>query len=237
MNRQAQSNPVLDACLLIFIKAPIPGQVKTRLAQTVGQEAATALYQCFTQDILSAVQALAVDQIVFYAPATATDGVKTWLGPDYTYHPQQGQDLGARMAHAFGYCFQLGYRRVLIIGSDSPDLPPDYLAQGLTALSRQQVVVGASADGGYYTLGFTAENFTPEVFTGIAWSTSTVYQQTKRTLQAQQRPIHELRSWYDVDTQTDLYQLYQRLSQSGASSASLLYLRHHEHQLFGSGTP
>ncbi|NJK40371.1 MAG: glycosyltransferase [Acaryochloridaceae cyanobacterium SU_2_1] len=233
----AKASQTQGICLLLFVKSPIPGQVKTRLARSIGLMAATALYQCFTQDILLITQTLSVDQLIFYAPATDSKGVEAWLGPQYVYHPQQGQDLGARMAHAFTHCFELGYSGVLIIGSDSPDLPAAYLEEGLRALSDQQVVVGASEDGGYYTLGFTAENFTPQVFEGIAWSTSRVYQQTLHELKEQQRSIHALPPWYDVDTLTDLRQLYQRLRKAGTLSASLLYLQHHEHQLFGSPPP
>lgn len=216
-------------CLLLFVKNPIPGQVKSRLGRSIGFAEAAELYRCFARDLLQTTQQLGLDHLIFFAPADAQIAVREWLGPERRYLPQQGEDLGERMANAFTTCFELGYGGALITGSDSPDLPGSYLEMGLQALQQQHVVIGPSDDGGYYTLGFTQENFTSEVFVGMPWSTSTVFDQTLQILQP--HPVCQLPTWYDVDTVEDLRFLHQRLLQSQRQTESMAYLQQHHDRL------
>lgn len=225
MNDQDRSSSDAPFCLLLFVKNPIPGTVKSRLGRRIGFEAAAALYRCFARDLLLTTQQLGIDQLIFYAPAEAETAVRDWLGSEYTYLSQQGDDLGERMAHAFTTCFERGYGGALITGSDSPDLPLSYLQNGLNALKRQHIVIGPSNDGGYYTLGFTPETFTPDVFSDMPWSTETVFEQTLQRLQP--RPVHQLPTWYDVDTLEDLRHFHQRLSPAGVQTESMAFLQQH----------
>ncbi|WP_041659661.1 TIGR04282 family arsenosugar biosynthesis glycosyltransferase [Acaryochloris marina] len=225
MNDQDRSSSNAPFCLLLFVKNPIPGTVKSRLGRSIGFEAAAALYRCFARDLLFTTRQLGIDHLIFYAPAAAETAVQDWLGPQYTYLPQQGDDLGERMAHAFATCFERGYGGALITGSDSPDLPLTYLQHGLRSLTQQQVVIGPSDDGGYYTLGFTPETFTPGVFADMPWSTETVFEQTLQRLQF--CSVHQLPTWYDVDTLDDLRHFHQRLSQAGAQTESMTFLQQH----------
>lgn len=225
---RSPSNPPF--CLLLFVKNPVPGTVKSRLGWVIGFAEAAALYRCFARDLLFTTQQLGLDQLIFFAPADAQGSVSAWLGQDHRYFPQVGDDLGERMANAFTTSFQLGYGGALITGSDSPDLPLSYLKIGIQALQQQQVVIGPSEDGGYYTLGFTPENFTPAVFEGIPWSTSTVFKRTMQILQS--HPVHQLPPWYDVDTIEDLRQFHQRHQRSPLQTESMVYLQQH-HDRFG----
>ena len=225
-----QSNPSNTFCLLLFVKDPVPGTVKSRLGRVIGYEQAASLYRCFARDLLSSTESLGLDQLIFFAPAEAQTSVREWLGEHHQYFPQVGEDLGERMAHAFKTSFELGYRGALITGSDSPDLPLSYLEKGFQALKQQQVVIGPSDDGGYYTLGFTSENFTPAVFQNMPWSTSTVYQQTLKLLNS--HPVYQLSTWYDIDTVEDLRKFQYRLQQSPHQTESRVYLQQH-HDLFG----
>jgi len=229
-NRSASSLPL---CLLLFVKNPVPGRVKSRLGRVIGFAEAAALYRCFARDLLQTTQQLGLDQLIFFAPADAQKPVSTWLGPHHRYYPQVDGDLGDRMAHAFTTSFELGYRGALITGSDSPDLPLSYLKTGITALKQQQVVIGPSDDGGYYALGFTPENYTPAVFKDMPWSTSRVYEQTLKILQSQD--VTQLPTWYDIDTIEDLHHFHQRLQQSALHLESRVYLQQH-HDRFGLGT-
>ena len=221
-------------CLLLFVKAPIPGTVKSRLGRVIGFEQAAALYRCFARDLLFSTRKLGLDQLIFFAPDDAQIAVSQWLGEEYQYFPQIGDDLGERMAHAFTTSFELGYAGALITGSDSPDLPLSYLEMGLQALQQQQIAIGPSDDGGYYTLGFTSENYTPAVFTEMPWSTPSVFEQTLQILQA--HTVYQLPTWYDVDTVEDLRQFQQRLQQSQLQTESMMYLQKHR-DLFDLGSP
>jgi len=138
-------------CILFFVKYPVLRGVKTRLAEHVGHDVATDLYKSFVADILTTLHTLSVNfRIVFYPP-DAGDQFQQWFGEKYSYAPQIGQDLGQRMKNAFLQAFSDGFNSVVIIGSDSPDLPADYLDLGFTALDTNDVVVGPSSDGGLCT--------------------------------------------------------------------------------------
>lgn len=230
MSASAAHSPATG--ILFFVKAPQPGRVKTRLAKAIGTQHATQLYQYFGLDLLQRLRSLPAELLICYAPAAEQGLIQAWLGPDQNYSPQAGEDLGARMAHAFQQAFARGYQRVIIIGSDSPDLPAAYLGEALNQLEQGKVVIGPAADGGYYTLGFTARNFLPEIFQGIAWSTPTVYLDSLKILRQHQRPIHTLPCWYDVDTLEDLEYFYQKNHPTAAPSQAIAYLTQYRKEIF-----
>ncbi len=217
-----QSLPVSDhVCILLFVKVPQPGKVKTRLAESLGAIHATRLYECFVLDTLQSLRQLNAQLMVCYAGSETA--IKTWLAePDLMFQAQQGQNLGAKLHFAFEQAFQLGYRKAIALGSDSPDLPISYLQQAITALSGETVVIGPAADGGYYAIGFTHAGFVPQVFEQIAWSTPTVYAETLAHLQT--RPVYSLPLWFDVDTWTDLQHLHTRLQATGVDCHTWRYL-------------
>lgn len=202
------SMAISSDCILIFVKVPGTSPVKSRLARTVGETHATALYRCFVADWLDRLRQLPADRLVFYAPAGAD--VAAWLGPEERYYPQSEGDLGQRMAAAFQIAFRQGYRRSLVVGSDSPDLPLDILQEGFAALEWCHGVLGPTEDGGYYTLGFSVQHFTTVVFEQIAWSTSTVLETTLARFAGCDRTVHQLPLWSDIDTLEDLLTYYQR---------------------------
>jgi uncharacterized protein len=190
-------NPI-NPCILVFIKAPLPGQVKTRLGKCIGNTEAVQLYQYFVEDVLTTIDALSVDRLIFFTPSNCLSMLQSWLGFHRTYIPQQGDSLGDRMANAFRTSFDLGYQQVLIVGSDSPDLPSSYLLEGLEAMQKGNAIVGPSEDGGYYTLGFTPTTFCPDVFQDMPWSTSQVYPLTLEKLKHNALNIQILPTWSDI---------------------------------------
>jgi uncharacterized protein len=222
----------INPCILVFIKAPYLGQVKTRLGKFIGDTEAVQLYQYFVEDILTTVDALDVDSLIFFTPMNGLSVLQSWLGSHRTYIPQRGENLGDRMAHAFRTSFDLGYQQVSIVGSDSPDLPSDYLLEALAALRQDRVVIGPSEDGGYYTLGFTPKTFCPEVFQDMPWSTSQVYPLTLETLKQNTRTVQILPTWFDIDTLEDLWAFHNRHLSEQPSSHSLSYLRDRAHVFF-----
>ena len=203
-------NPQGDSCVLVFVKFPVRGHVKTRLAAQIGQEQALRLYESFVLDILEWVKNLDVPVGICFDPPEAKEQFKQWLGGDYSYFAQIGRDLGQRMKNAFVHSFDEGFERVILIGSDIPDLPAQYLHEALNALESNGAVIGPSRDGGYYLIGFSRASFLPAVFEDITWSTSAVFRQTIAIFRKNELKVHLLPEWYDVDTAADLQSLLLR---------------------------
>ena len=213
-------------CIVLFVKSPTKGQVKTRLAVEIGEDAAARLYRCFVEDVLSTVEKLEVDLRLYFYPPEARRLFLQWLGEQQSYIPQRGNDLGERLKNAFANTFGQGFSKVVAIGSDSPDLPVSFLRQAFEELDFNDAVVGPSSDGGYYLIGFSADSFTREVFDGIAWSTSAVFKQTQRRLKSHGLSVHTLPQWHDVDTRADLDGLIARNEDTRfASSRTLAFIR------------
>ena len=198
MNRDSKN------CILFFVKYPVPGKVKTRLAEQIGAGAATGLYKNFVADILATLKSLDLNLKIVFEPPDSKGQFQQWLGKEYSYIAQAGQDLGQRMKHAFLQAFSERFNRVVAIGSDSPDLPTEYLDLAFGALDTNDVVIGPSSDGGYYLIGFTRGSFSPEAFERIIWSSDEVYDQTVNILKQHRQNLFLLPQWYDVDTLADM---------------------------------
>lgn len=220
-----------DTCILFFIKYPNHGNVKTRLAKVIGEEVATSLYRNFVQDMLKGFEKVEAQLRICYAPCGTEDpekDFKGWLGSQYEYREQVGDDLGERMKHAMQAAFAEGFRRVLIIGSDIPDFPPELLTKAFLDLDRQDAAVGPSYDGGYYLIGFRKDTFIPEVFDDIPWSTRDVYRATLAKIQKEDLELIRLPDWNDVDTIWDLNLLFRtNRNSSFRKSSTYAILREH----------
>lgn len=193
-----------DRCLLFFIKNPEKGKVKTRLASVMGDHLAVLLYREFILKILETLKSGNSPFYIFFYPKSSLKVLKEWLGGHYRYMPQKGKDLGERMKNGFREIFALGFRRVILIGSDLPDLPLEFIEEAFTSLNEKGVVLGPSYDGGYYLVGFERKNFLPQVFDGIPWSSSTVFKATMKVLKGSRRTVHILKHLRDIDTIEDL---------------------------------
>ena len=197
--------------LIVFIRAPVPGRVKTRLAPALANDQIVSLYRAFVQDVLETAGRVCQPVTVAYTPPETEIEVRRWLGAAYRYRPQSGNDLGRRMADAFRGAFAAGFHWALVLGSDLPDLPASHLRTAVRAVARTGAVLGPSIDGGYYLIGFRADRFTPAVFEGIAWGSRGVRRQTIAAAQTGAVPVHQLPAWPDVDTPEDLEALCRRL--------------------------
>jgi rSAM/selenodomain-associated transferase 1 len=201
--------------ILIFVKVPLKGQVKSRVAAVVGDETALGLYKNFVLDVIDTVIKTGCPFRICYAPAEAGQAMTGWLNTDCPLKPQQGNDLGERMENAFIQCFAEGIERVVLIGSDLPDLAPAILHEALSSLARKDVVIGPAFDGGYYLIGFNRRSFLPKIFHGIAWGTATVFQDTIAILGDHALTVHRAPQWHDVDTSEDLKALCRRARDTG----------------------
>jgi rSAM/selenodomain-associated transferase 1 len=186
--------------LLVFVKYPEPGKVKTRLASTIGAELAAQLYSEFIRATFSLAQQIeAAAKFVTFTPAEKDQALREHFpGPFQWFAQINAADLGARIHHATRRVQQAGCSHVLTIGTDSPSLPAEYLEQAATALENYDLVLGPATDGGYYLIGLS-DTPPPELFTGIDWSTERVLHQTLQRAEQLRMSVHLLPSWYDVD--------------------------------------
>lgn len=190
--------------MLFFIKNPEKGKVKTRLASAVGGEMAVRLYKRFLLEMLSTLNKGTFLFYLCFYPADGLEGLRKWLGQDYLYMTQQGEDLGERMKNGFIEAFAMKFKRVVLIGSDIPDLPLEFIEEAFTSLQEKDVVIGPSLDGGYYLIGFKDKKFSARVFEGIHWSTESVFEKTLKVLKQEGLTVHTLQPLRDIDTFEDL---------------------------------
>ncbi|HEX8211860.1 MAG TPA: TIGR04282 family arsenosugar biosynthesis glycosyltransferase [Longimicrobium sp.] len=187
---------------LVFVRAPVAGRVKTRLAAALGAEGALRVYRRLAEHTLHEARALGGEVRVHFTPADAGAEVRAWLGEGPLYLPQSAGDLGARMEAAFRAAFHDGADRVVIIGSDLPDLSTALLRRAFDALESHPAVIGPARDGGYYLLGMRM--MIEGLFDGIPWSTDEVLARALERLHAAGIEPALLDTLSDVDELDDL---------------------------------
>lgn len=188
-----------EEALIIFVRKPEPGKVKTRLAAAIGGDAALNIYQQLLAHTHAVSAEVPCDRFVFYATQIVADDL--WAD-GYTKLLQIEADLGGRMKAAFAHLFGLGYRRVCIIGSDCFELTAGIIRQAFYHLTKNDVVLGPAKDGGYYLLGM--RDGLKAVFDGVEWSTENVLEQTKHHIGLRGYAAAFLQPLTDVDTVDDL---------------------------------
>jgi uncharacterized protein len=193
-----------DNCLIIFTRYPEPGKTKTRLIPALGDDGAAQLHRRMAEHTLEQARSLSCAIEIWYAGGTK-ELMQDWLGKDLWYRDQPTGDLGDRMCGAFRSAFEQGYQSVMIIGTDCPGITTSILAQGFTELQNQVVAIGPAIDGGYYLIGL--QRLVPELFQGIAWSTSKVFSETVAIADKLQLPTYSLPSLSDIDLPNDLQYL------------------------------
>jgi len=213
-----------NPCVLLFLKAPEIGRVKTRLSKDLNPHTVLDLYRCFVSDILSTLETAGHSIILCHDPPDDSKAIRRWLGNRHPLMPQHTGDLGERMADAFRNCFSRGFDRAVLIGTDIPDLPPGFVREAFSSLTDHPVVLGPAEDGGYYLIGFRSDAFIPEVFKEISWSTPSVLGQTRGILETLGRSYHLLPTWKDIDTAVDLKALSKNRYSRRNAPNTLAYL-------------
>jgi hypothetical protein len=203
----------MSSALAIFAKAPIAGQVKTRLCPPLSLEEAAELYRCFLLDTVA--RAVSLPGVQVYVAFTPPDGealLRKLLPYPLHYLPQRGESLGEREANVFAELLPAGFSRVVLIGGDIPTLPLSHLQEAFSLLADAQrdVALGPSTDGGYYLIG--ARAFHPELFENITWSTSAVLAETFVQARRAGLRVVQVPAWYDIDSKEDLHQLVAELT-------------------------
>ena len=184
--------------LLIFTRNPELGKCKTRLAATIGDQAALDVYTFLLEHTVKITTSLAVTKEVFYSENSIENDL--WDANTYTKKVQEGNDLGKKMENAFAQGFQNGYDQIIIIGSDMYDLNQSDLEHAFEALHTHDYVIGPAEDGGYYLFGMKSLN--SQVFKNKEWGTPSVYKDTIKNIKNSKIKILEERN--DVDYYEDI---------------------------------
>ena len=189
----------MKQALIIFVRKPEKGKVKTRIAAVVGHEAALIIYKKLLQHTYDITHPLACDKYVFYAEAIETNDM--WSNGYYKLL-QANADLGSRMEAAFSQLFRKDYQCICIIGSDCYELTSTHIEQTFRLLSDHQIVLGTAHDGGYYLLAM--KDGVKDIFQNIDWSTKHVLRQTLEQIQKHHYSCTLLPTLNDVDTVNDV---------------------------------
>lgn len=184
--------------LILFVKNARLGQVKTRLATTMGPERALAVYQALLQHLSTMVSPLPVTKYVYYHQEIEANDL--WPVSKFHLRVQHGEDLGERMANAFSEVLA-DHSAAILIGSDVPGITPDLLGDALDALRNHDFVIGPAEDGGYYLIGMHTNE--PSLFTDMTWSTASVYSETINRMEKLRKSIFHLPVLSDIDREED----------------------------------
>ena len=179
------------------------GRVKTRLAAELGAQQACDIHQAFLADLVAQFHGAGGRRFLCYAPddEAARAFFERLAGSHFGLWPQPEGDLGVRLQRFFDDHVQAADDLALVIGSDSPTLPAEYIDNAFSELARADCVIGPATDGGYYLIGMRGRTW--PVFSGIEWGTGRVLEQTVERLRAAGARLAVLPVWYDVDTLAD----------------------------------
>lgn len=184
--------------IITFTRNPELGKCKTRLAKTVGDEAALRIYKYLLQHTEQVIKQIDADKAVYYSVKTRDNDI--WDSKAYQKHQQVGNDLGERMQKAFENGFNSLYEKIIIVGSDLFDLEPRHIDEAFKALNKNDVVIGPAEDGGYYLLGMKTMH--TSVFKNKNWGTESVCYDTLQNLKNQKTSL--LETLNDIDLYEDL---------------------------------
>jgi rSAM/selenodomain-associated transferase 1 len=183
--------------LIVFVKAPRPGLVKTRLADALGPARACVIYRQLLERLLECLRSLGPVELRF-TPDDAFEEIQPWLAPQWRAASQDAGNLGERIERAFADAFSADAKRVAVIGSDCPDVSAQDIETAWAALRTFDVVLGPATDGGYWLIGLRGPQSL--LFRNMPWSSAAVLQETLSRARTAGLRVHLLRELSDVDT-------------------------------------
>jgi rSAM/selenodomain-associated transferase 1 len=205
--------PELSDIIILFTRYPVPGHCKTRLIPALGPVGATVIHHQMTRRILEQLSKLAAIhpyRLEIHHDSDHENQMRAWLGAHHHYQRQADGDIGFRMREAIS-SHQGQMRRLLLIGSDCPELSATILQDSFTALNTHDLVLGPAFDGGYYLIGVrdtSADLVCDNLFQDIPWGTDTVCATTLSLAERLQLRCHSLKRLHDIDTPADLKYLH-----------------------------
>ncbi len=188
--------------LAVLTRNPVPGRVKTRLAAAIGPEGALQVYRTLREYTAGVTRACHAEKAVFYSDDIP--GQDCFLEVGTSAFLQEGRDFGDRMHHTFTTGFSLGFRHVVLIGTDCPDIDQGIIDSAFRALENHDAVLGPAKDGGFYLIGLNSSH--PELFLDRSWSHSSVLKESIDLLDRTGTSYTLLEELQDIDTLEDLKQ-------------------------------
>ena len=200
-------------CLCVFVKAPVPGRVKSRLARELGADAAFEAYRILVERVLDAVSPVEFPVELWVSGDPENPLVHEWSRRHgLAVRRQPPGDLGRKMHGAISSCCEAG-RPGIVIGSDLPAVDADYVNRAASLLAERDVVLGPTEDGGYALIGLNTP--VAALFAGIDWGTDRVYRQTRDKIDRLGLSAAELPMTWDVDTPADWRRFLRALPDAG----------------------
>ncbi|RJQ56707.1 MAG: glycosyltransferase [Nitrospiraceae bacterium] len=195
----------MKRALITFVKAPVPGAVKTRLQTDLAPDQVAEVYKSFVTEIVSRCSRLkGTDRLLGCAPDRRHHFLSEIAGKyRLKSFDQRGKDLGEKIVHAFQVHFKKGYSEIVLIGSDSPTIPMNYIRKAFAALKKHDLVLGPCCDGGLYLIGAKGK-IIPRIFKDVPWDSSKVLNKTLDNIGPLDIKLFLLPFWYDVDTIEEL---------------------------------
>jgi rSAM/selenodomain-associated transferase 1 len=213
---------IVTELLVVFARTPELGKVKTRLSPPLTAEQALAVHRALVEDTLDhlgRIERPGLQRLLLLTSPLENTGDLN-VPQAWESGVQSSGELGERLASMFNMGFRRGVTRLVVLGSDSPTIPPEVIVEAFDDLESRKVVIGPAEDGGYYLLG--CSQWIPELFQGIDWGTETVLEQTMKILTAGNIPVSKLIPWYDIDRGEDLDKLRQEIAYLKRSAPELV---------------
>ncbi|MGA1847827.1 MAG: TIGR04282 family arsenosugar biosynthesis glycosyltransferase [Thermoplasmatota archaeon] len=204
-----------EACILLMVRSPEQGKVKSRLAKSIGDVCALELYKCFVQDVLTTLEGISADLKIGFYPPSGEECVRDWLGEGIDLVPQHGEDLGGKQAGLLERAYKMGYGYALVMISDAPDIPRSLVEDAVEALRSADSVIGPCHDGGYYLIGFSSGSYSREFFRGIPWGGNEAATRMAERIEGSGLTLTLLQPWWDIDDLADLEYMYRRTLKNG----------------------
>lgn len=214
-----------ERAIILFTRIPVAGKTKTRMMPFLTGEECAELHACFIKDAYAACKNASADTVVFYAPEGDVQMLKHLLDENLTYIEQSGENLGIRMKRAVEQTLAMGYQKVVLIGTDIPQITSNILENAFAGLETTDIVINPTADGGYYLIGMK-ENY-DEVWNVERYGTNTVIEDTLSQMEKAGLKVSTGDVCRDMDTEEDLRILYQEYQKTQQSGYTWQYLKEH----------
>lgn len=201
----------MKRAIIIMAKVPRAGNVKTRLQPFLSAEQCILLSEAFLEDAINKAKRIGEKLMIAFSPADERGYFDKFGDENLILTEQKGSDLGERMFNAFQFALSQNSDSAVMIGTDSPTFPADYIEQAFEFLELEtDAVLGKTVDGGFYLIGLRKLN--REIFENVAWSSGKTFEQTYRNIMKLDLHLREVPSWFDVDEKNDLLKLKEQFT-------------------------
>ena len=203
----------MKKAIIIMTKVPQAGEVKTRLQPFLTARQSAEISVSFLQDAEQKAKTVSLNLIIAFSPFEKKNFLVDILQTKPILVEQEGANLGEKMFNAFQFAFEQNSDAVIMVGTDSPTFPPEFIKQAFALLeTKTNTVLGKTEDGGFYLIGL--RKLDKKIFENVEWSSPKTFEQTKRNIENLDLSLSEIPVWYDVDTPEDLKRLEKELAEN-----------------------